>query len=715
MAIIGKIRSKMGVMLVVIVGIALFAFILGDLFSSAGFWMMGDKLVVGEMNGVKIKIDEFDNKVRQKENLYMQINNLSSIDQTVRTQIVDEVWQEYITAYVNEKEFGKLGLTVGEAELADLLSGKFVHPFIQQNFTNQETGQFDRSLVQNYLNNTIMADEASIPEENLAQWKLNRQRWAQVETMLENDRKTSKYMNLISKGLNITSKEIASAASENTDKVQIRYIFKSFNEIPDSTVQVNDADLKKAYEENKYRFRMDFAMRGIKYAVFEVLPTKEDTVAKFADINKLAAEFETSTDDTAFVYQNSDTQNDPAFLRKDRLSKRLDSLLFNASNGTMYGPYYEGGAYYLAKKIGEKTSSDSSKIKVVLIARRGNDGKDKPAAKTMADSLYGAAKSGVPIEFLAVKHSEDPTTAKDSGSIGWVSEPVGKNPLLDTAWQSQVGEIRFVTLPDAYAIMKVTERTAPVKKVKIAFVNRIVEPSTETENRIFSEASEFATANKTSDDFENAAKTGKYVIREDMGIRDNAKSVSGIEDSKKIVKWAFESELGAVSPIEKYGNKYIVALLTKKREPGVPSFDEVKKDMEPFAKRNKKAEQFIEQFKSNSGKDIDAMAGAMKLVVQSAADLAFSSYGVPGAGYEPAVIGTAFGASQGKLLGPIKGNFGVFMVIVDALNKGQAQPNDTEMMKMQMSMMLSQRAQGEATESLKSYAKVRDYRYRFDY
>lgn len=711
MAVIGKIRNQMGILLVVFVGVALLAFVLGDLLSSAGYFFNGDRTTVGKLNGKTVKIDEFDLRLRQNEALYSQMNPEGTISDETRTQILDQTWQEYVEQYVWNDAFEEVGVRVSSEELKDMFGGRFIHPYIQQipGFTNPQTGAFDVNALQNFI--TAMSEEPA-DEANLPQWKQQRAQWSNLETAIEKNRLQTKYQTLVEKGLYVTDKEVARQYAESGDRFNIRFVGRAFSEVPDSSIEVTEADLKKAYDENKNRFKSDFAIRGIRYAVFDIVPTPKDSAALFTEISTLKAGFETSQDDTGYVYSNSDLQKEPRYLRKELLPKSVDSVLYAAANGTVYGPYVDAGSYFLAKKMGEKTSADSVKITAILIAKNTQQG-PRAEAKPKTDSLFAAIKAGANMKALAVTESEDPQTAPDSGNVGWVPYEMPGNPIIDTAYNAAVGELRIVETPDAYAIVRTEDKTAPVRKVLIAFVSKEIKASEETISTAFAAASDFALSNKTGEDFEKAAESGKYVIREDNFLRENAKTVTGIPESKTLVKWAFEKNVGDVSAVEQFENRYVVAILLKARNAGVPTFDEIKSDLEPFAKRDKKAAQFIEEMKGAvASGNIDQVGAAIKKPVIPATDITFGSYGVPGVGYEPALIGAASGAPQGKLYGPFQGLSGVYVIVVDAINKGATPPAGPQQ-KLDMARMVGQRAFSEAFEALNSAAEVRDMRHKF--
>ena len=711
MAVIGKIRNKMGVLLVIFVGVAILAFILGDLLSSAGYLFSGDRTTVGMMNGKSIKIDEFDLRLKQKEAFYLQMTGGSSVDDQTRDGLLDETWQEFIDQYVLNEAYEGAGVRVSQDELKDMIGGRYIHPYIRQQFTNPENGEFMFDQLQNFL--TFISDEAGVTEEQMVDWKQRRAQWSNIESMVEKDRLRTKYQTLIEKGLYVTDKEIARQYAESGDRFNIRFVGKAYAEVADSTVEVSDSDLKKAYEENKNRFRSDFAVRGLRFALFTVTPTAADSADLLTQISGLKTEFETTDDDTSFVFSNSDQQNEPRYFRREKLSKPADSVLFRIPDGAVFGPYVDGGSYVMAKRMKEITSPDSVKFTAILLAKNGQSGEIK-GVKEKADSILSAIKAGADIKALAVTLSQDPTTAKDSGNIGWVAyEVAGVNPIVDTAYTGKIGEVRVAETGDAFAIIRTEEKTVPVRKILTAFVSREIKASEQTGGAAYSAASDFALKNKTVEDFDKAAKSGQFVIREDNFLRENAKTVMGIPESRSLVRWAFEKNVGTVSAIEQFGNQYVVAIVTKSRSAGIPKFEEVKEDLRPLAIRDKKATQFMEEMKkAASSGNIDQVAAAIKKPVTPATDVTFGSYAVPGAGYEPALTGAASGGTQGKLIGPFKGMNGVYMVVVDAANKGPVPPASPEQ-KADMSRMLGQRAATESLEALNSAMEVRDMRYKF--
>ncbi len=714
MAVIGKIRNRLGVVLIVFIGFALAAFILGDLFSSGSMLLGQSERTVGKINGHRIDYEEYFNRIRNKENFFVLINGESSIDAETREQIEEEVWQDLIQLYLNSKQYSKLGINVTDAEVEDMMGGKTIHPFIRSQFTNPETGVFDRAMLARYINEYIN-NEYDIPAENQTQWRADRARWAYFEDQMVKDRMNNKYNNLISKGLYVTTKETAAQIRNNNNRAQIRFVGKNYAELADSDIQITDAEIKKAYENYKHRFKQDNNTRGIKYAIFQVFPTKADTNLVLSTINTLKIEFAETNEDTLFVYQNSDIQEAPSFFRRNELTPELDSVMFSASNGFVYGPILEGSSFLVAKKLGERFMPDSVRVRHIMIANKEAGGQ-RENIKEIADSLLKELKGGADFYTLVSEFSDDVQSVADTGKLEWITQANLGNPIVDTAFAYPVGTYRLVETIFGWHIVQVLEKTQPVRKVKVALLTKEIIASKQTESDVFASASEFAIQNKTREAFLATTENpeGKFFVRDDNNLTESSKNVLGLENSRAAVRWAFDAKIGDVSEVFTFGNKYVVAMLNKVRSEGIPSLDEIRDDIKTLAIKDKKAEIFIAEFEKHIATgNIDAIASALGRTVQNASDVTFNSFSIPGVGIELELIGAIFGLPQGKVSRPIKGSNGVYLVVLDVLNETTL-PNDLSLSKNQQISMMSGRALSEGQDALRKALKVRDYRYKFN-
>jgi peptidyl-prolyl cis-trans isomerase D len=619
-----------------------------------------------------------------------------------------------IQFYLNAEQYKLLGINVSDAEAEDMMGGKTLHPFIRSQFTNPETGIFDRAMLTRYVNEYIN-NEYDIPAENIEQWRSDRARWAYFEDQIIKDRLQSKYNNLISKGLYVTTKEAATQIKNTNNRAQIRFVVKNYAELADSDVQISDSDLKKAYDKYKHRFFQDNNSRGIKYAIFQVFPTQSDTLFAFNLINKLKVEFEETEDDTLFVYQNSDIQEEPSFFRKNDLTPELDSVVFNVNNGFVYGPILEGGSFYVAKKLGERFMPDSVRVRHIMVANKEAGGQ-RENIKEVADSLLNALKKGADFYELVKEFSDDAQSVADSGKLEWITQANMGNPIVDTAFAYSVGTYKLVETIFGWHVVHILEKTQPVRKVKVGLLTREIVASKQTESDFFAAASTFAIENKTKEAFESAIENpgGKYFVREDNNLTESSKNVLGLDNSRSAVKWAFGAQLGEVSEVLTYGNRYVVAMLSKVRSEGIPPLSEIKDEIKTLAIQDKKAEIFAAEFEKHIATgNIDAVANAVGKNVQNASDITFSAFSVPGAGFELELVGAIFGLPQGKISKPIKGNNGVYVVVLDVLNETTL-PNDLTFNKNQQISMMAGRASSEAQDALRKALKVKDYRFKFN-
>jgi peptidyl-prolyl cis-trans isomerase D len=710
MAIIGSIRKR-GTLIVVIVGLSLAAFILGgaqNLFTS-------NSSSVGSFNGEKIDVNKYSEMVNEKKAFVQTINPTGEIDEATEDALKDEVWEDLMRTKVYEKQYRILGLTISDAEFNDMMVGETVDPSIRQQFVNQQ-GQFDPNLVQQYSQQ--FEDGSNIPEDKLQEWTSRRIYWGYLQNKLKNDRLQNKYMGMVTKGLYVTTKEATSLYKANSDHANIRFVVKSYATIPDSTVSFTEQELINFFKEHKYRMRSKKS-KAIKYAVFLSIPTAGDSAAIKNNITQLRDELAATDDDTLFVAQNSEESSVPMFVKKGVLNPYLDSLLFNAPQGTVAGPTIESGYYIVAKKMTERFEPDSCKARHILIQPKENSEVAVKAAMDLRDSIYTALQNGGNFAELAAKFSTD-GSAKDSGNLGWFGKGQMVQEFADSCFKNKKGDLKKVNSQFGFHVVYVIDQTAPVKESQIAMVIKAIKPSEETKQVQFNLANEMAYPDKKVKGFDpvkhmdGVAKKYNLVYRDEASITESSKNILNMEGTKPVVQWALGAKRGDISDIFESGDNYIVAVVTANRPDGIPALDDVRDDAITAFRKHKKAEQFINEFNSAiaTSKDINSLAAATKLNVGSANDIAFGSYFVPGAGIEPELLGTAFGIKVNQLSKPIEGNSGVFVLVVDQFNPSPVLPDYSPLKKDIMRSYANRAA--DALTAIKEKANVKDFRYKFE-
>ena len=659
MAVIGKIRKRSG-LLVVVIGVALAAFVLGDFATGGGG---RPEMNVGSIDGEDISIQDFNLRYEQNVNAQQQQQG-NRLTQDEMFRVRENTWNQMVEEMIMGKEYETLGLTVTPEELFDQIQGSNPHPAVIQNFTNPETGQFDRELVLNYLQNLSQMPQAS------------KDQWLIFERYVKEDRLRTKYQNLITKAHYLPT-ALAKANYENKNtKAEAELLSVRYSTVPDSLAVPTEADFKKFYEENKKSYDRP-AMRDIEFVAFEVKPSKKDNEAAREFVNSLKAEFEVTDNIAGFVNANSDTRYDSSWKGNTEVPVALEQVMFENEPGFVYGPYFDQEAYRLARLVDVNYRPDSVKASHILLAytgaMRSEQSRTKAAAQQLADSLLAVVKkSPAKLKELAMQFSDDGSVAQNSGDLGWFRDGQMVPQFNQYVIDNEVGSIGMVETDFGYHIIEVTGKKEPQKKVRIAEIVHHVTPSTQTYQDVFAEASRFASATKTRDDFDNNIADQGLNKRLAPNLRTNSNRITGMENPRQVVRWAFDEKTSVndVSDIFDLDNMYVIAVLTKATEKGISSLDDIREMIEPQVKNIKKGEYLVERMKALNN-DWDKIIAELKAEKQVVSDLSFDSRTVTGFGQESKLIGTIFTMEEGETSEPLAGNAAAFIV---KLNKLSAAP-----------------------------------------
>ncbi len=705
MAIIGKIRKRSG-LLIVIIGVALAAFVLGD-FLKPGKRYKGTTNV-GVVAGENIPYTEFAAKVdEQIENLKQraQKENLSSEEVFSARQMT---WQQLTTEIIMGEEYDRLGISVTTDELFELVQGKNPHPYILQYFKDPNTQQYNPQLVINFLKQLETMEPAQ------------RNNWLMLEKAIKEDRLKTKYNNLISKAY-YTPKAFAKLDyEEKNTKYDIRVVAAGYQTIDDKTITLTDEDYKKYYEEHKYQFDQE-ASRDLYYVTYDLLPSETDRKATDKEVQTLYQEFLNATDLPTFVNANSDTKYDSSWRKERSLSPRLDSVMFNSPVGTIIPPFVENDAYSMAKLLDVQVRPDSLKANHILIAFQGsavNDPKitrPKDKAKKVADSLMTVlSKNAGMFGVIAASVSDDASNKAKGGDLGWFIDGTMVGPFNKAVVDGKPGEIKLVETVFGYHLIQIMDKRAYGKKAKIAIVDRKIEASSQTIQDLYTKASEFAGENHNIDEFEKAVTKNNLNKRISESLKTSDNNLPGLNNSRQIVQWAFneETKKGAVSSVFEVTGSYVVAVVKEVREKGIQPLELVKTQIEPLVKREKKAEKLIETMKKAGTSDLYALASKVSSKVDTLPGITFYSPNLPKYGPEPELIGTITTLKKGVASEPFKGNMNVYVVFVDAVTPAP-ETKDYAMFAQQMQYMFANRVQREAYMALEKLADIEDNRVRF--
>lgn len=707
MALIGDIRKRSG-LLVIIIGVALAAFILGDFLSNRNPGR-GRVNLIGEINGEKILATDFNGRVDQNIENQRLNSGKENLTQEEQFQVRQQTWDQVLSEALLLEQVSRLGMTVSVEELDDFIRGKNPHPYIRQSFTDPQTGQFDPTSVTNFLQNLEQVDPQM------------RQRYLSIEKAIKEDRLNTKYRNLIAKAYYVPKAFAEREYKNRSTTSTIRFYSLPYRTIADSLVQISEADYEKYYNENKFRYFQE-AGRDIEYVAFDVVPSASDRENLNREVNKLYQEFQSAENVVDFVTSTSDDRYDSTWFKKGTLSFQIDSVMFNAPVGTTVGPYVENNSYTIARLVDTQTRPDSLRASHILISYAGTNVNpetklNKAQAKAKADSIYNIVKNNVAKfeEIAGSAINDDKASAETKGDLNWFADGAMVAPFNNAVINGKVGDVSVVESQFGFHVIRITGKTTPTKKVRVAFVKRAIEASSRTMQDIYTQASQFASSAKDQESFDKLVEEQKISKREAERISVEQNSLPGLANAREVVRWAFDEkrEVGDVSQVFDLEGRYIIAILTEIREKGNPALEQIKEFLEPLVKREKKAEQLITKINSQikSKADLETKYAALEMVVDTA-DINLSSTSLPGFGKEDEVIGTIFTLKEGQMSKPIKGNQGVFMVIVD--NVVEATPKDDYTNeKRMMANTFNSRSQREINEALKRRSEIEDHRLMF--
>ena len=702
MATLGRIRNH-GVLLLIVIGVALLIFIVTDFVNNGSTFFREQRANVGSIDGEKVKYNDFFALINQAQD-FVKVEQNRELDDNAFESIRQDVWNQLVMQTIVEKDARKIGMIVSKQELSDLIIGANPSPYISSRpmFQNPETGMFDHTMVARLiqeLDNVSKSDGQNIDME-----QVNRLRnyWKYLETNIKSATLIDKYNTLLSKALVVNSKEAQFAYNNSKTSVDVIYAMKPYFTIADSTINIDDKDIKALYDKRREQFVHE-PSADISVVVFPISPSAEDIDAVKAQIDAAKAGFVAVSDSTIVdsVNYNSDVPYVDVFLSAQDVDADLKEFAFASSKNEVYGPIFIGNTFKMAKIVDTKMASDSVKLSLIALQEATPE-----ATKRKADSIMNLAKT-VPFAQLAAQNSLDKASGRRGGDIGWVREPMISQEIAKKAFVSPVGEPFMISNNNVTSIFVVTERTSPVKKVKLAVVQRQVVPSNGTQSKIFQDAKTFAGSVSNSSTFRKVADEKRYQVVPATGLDRNAPRVLGIADSRAVIRWAFESKKDATSDVFECNDNLIVAVVDNINTDKYRTLDEVKPQLLAELRRDKKFDILKGQLE---GKTI-AQLQADGMSVDSIKGLNFASRSAGSLGYEPAMIANAPFAEVGKTSAPKKGNMGafVFEVISKAENSTPFDPNQTKMMLYRQNGNVFYYAM----EALKKRYKVKDQRYNF--
>lgn len=700
MSIITQIRNKAGLM-VILIGLALVSFLLMDVFSQNSLFNQSNSNVIGEIDGEEITAPMFEERVAEAVENYKANSKTDKVDEATLSSLRDQVWNELVRERIMKNATSDLGLAVSREELFDMVQGSQIHPTVKQAFTDPNTGNFDRSQVLKFLREIDQQ-----PEEMQNKWKA-------FEKYLVSDRENEKYNTLITKGLYVTNFSAQSYMKQVFETATGRFLRVDYSTIADSSIEAPEEDLRKWYQEHAWEFKSKEAQRNLDYVVFEVKPSTEDRDALLKKLNEIRVSWLSSDDDSMFVVMNSEQPGDDRFYAQTELTDETRSRLFGDTIGALSEVYQDGNMFKLTRLARRMVRPDSVKARHILV--KVKDTETEEAAKKRADSLLQLVKNGGNFAALAQANSEDPGSGMNGGDLGFFAEGAMVKPFNDACFEGKKGDQVLVKSDFGFHIIEITDQKGGRTMARFATVSYELSAGTETYRVAYDSASAFVSRVKDKDSFEQEAKKSGIEKRSAEGLKTTDRGLSGLENTREVVRWAFRSEDGAVSPVFESQQQFVVAILTVSIPKGIKPFEAVRTVVESRYKRDKKAEQIsakLEETRKKEGNSVERMAIGMGTVAQTFASVNFGSGFLNNIGMEPKVSGFIFGGKKGTLSKPIHGNNGVFVVVVDSVTP---MPKEAEQGPTHGNLrnQLKSRVAGEGLSARKELISIKDERHLF--
>ena len=654
MSIIQNIRERGTWIIFTIIVIALVAFILQD---GVGRQNGSNTTNLGTVNGEEIIKTEFEEKVE------IQVQNFAS-QGIKREQIIGFLWNQEVDLLLFKSEQEKLGLSVGNKELNDVLFGN-ESPF-RQEFTDRTTGEFK-------VNDARQAIAQLKKSKNTEQ--INQIEKFYIKPSIEN-RQRSKYQAIVIKGIQFPKWLADKEYTESNTISNISYVSVPYNSIIDSTIKVDNNDISSYLKENEAAYQVDETSRNISFVAFSAAPTSTDSLNAYNQVASLKDGFKNATDVSSYLNKvGTERSFENTYVSKNLIQDPQKDSILSLPVGGVFGPYVNGKNYSIAKVIGVTRWPDSASIRQIFIAtnnpQNGQPIKDDSLAKKLADSINVAIQKGASFNDLCQKYSDDQAGKQNNGKTEMFAQ--GQVPPIfnDFSFGNTVGTKQVIKTDVGYYIVEILKQSPRVPAYKIAYLTKPLLPSTETINAASTAAAQFATSSTDLKSFNtNAVKANKQALPA-TNIKESDFSIQGIGESRAIVRWVYEKSVNDVSEPFEVEDNYLVAIIASEEKKGLMSVDAARTQVEAIIRDQKKANIIKTTFK---GGTLEAYAAAGKTTVQKLDSIGYAFSMLANVGNEPRVIGAAFNKSLvNKISEPIAGNSGVFVISVNALGAKPAQ------------------------------------------
>ena len=670
MAALGKIRSK-GALLIGFISLGLFAFIAEEMFRSCESTTNDRRQQVGEVLGEKINVQEFQKLVDEYSEVIKMQQGTDNLNDAQLSQVKDMVWNTYVQTKIIENETKKLGLTVTDAEMQNVLTEGTNPMLMQTPFVNQQTGRFDVNALKKFL--AEYKTQKNTNPQLAKQYDTIYKYWTFIESTLRNQLLSQKYQGLFFHCLISNKIEAKMAFNDQNVESQIQLAAFPYSSIADNKVQITDADLKAKYDEMKSRFKQPVESRDIKYIDVQVNASAGDRAELQKEFDAYDKELSAAADPSEIVRKSTSLISYLGVpVSKDAypydIAQQLDSMAVGSTSKVIENK--RDNTLNIIKLVSKQQLPDSVQYRQIQVG-----GATAQEAATRADSIYKALSAGADFEVLAKKYGQ-------TGEKTWLTTRQYQSaPSLDKDTKGylyslntmSVNEVKNIALTQGNLIVQVLDRRAMINKYVAAVVKKNITFSRETYSAAYNKFSAFISANPTAEAIVKNAQKAGYTVLERKDVTTAEHNLAGIRSTREAMRWLFDAKAGDVSSMYECGDNdhMLLVVLDKVNPVGFRSLDDaqVKEFIKSEVMKDKKAEMLMA--KAEGVKDLNA-AKAKGAVVSEVNQVTFASpvfISATGAS-EQALSGAVAAVAKGKFSPkPVKGNAGVYLFQV--VNKTQ--------------------------------------------
>ena len=712
MAALGKVRSK-GVLLICIISLGLFAFIAEEAFRSCESSSNDARQQVGEVLGEKISVTDFQKLVDEYTEVIKMQQGQENLNEDQLNQVKDMVWNTYVQTKLVENEAKKLGLTVTDTELQNVLVEGTNPMLMQTPFFNQQTGRFDANALKKFL--AEYKTQGKTNPQLAKQYETIYKYWTFIEKSLRQQLLAQKYQGLFAHCLLSNKVEAQMAFNDQNEESQIQLAALPYSSIDDNKVQISDADLKAKYDEVKGRFKQYVESRDIKYIDVQVKASASDRAALQKEFAAYDTELASAADPSDLVHKSGSLISYIGVpVSKDAfpydIAQRLDSMAVGSTSKVVENK--GDNTLNIIKLVAKQQLPDSVQFRQIQVA-----GANAQETAKRADSIYTALKSGADFEVIAKKYGQ-------TGEKAWLTTRQYQSaPSLDKNTKDYinslntmaVNEVKNIALTQGNLIVQVVDRKAVISKYTAAVIKKNITFSKDTYNAAFNKFSSFVSANLSAEDLvKNAAKAG-FTVQERKDVTTAEHNLAGIRSTREAMRWLFEAKKGAVSPLYECGDNdhMLIVMLNNINNVGYRSLEDaqVKEYVKGEVMKDKKAEMLLA--KLNGVKSVDA-AKAKGATIAAVNQVTFAApvFVAAAGASEPALSGAVAATAKGKFCkAPVKGNAGVY--VFQVVNKTKRPGKFDAATMMQQLRQKEMQMAGNFMNELYIKAKVVDNRYLF--